>query len=195
MNSKPILLDIPHQFESSRLILRTPLDGDGKIIYPAIQESADMLGLRFPTRIIPTNPDETEEFLREARADLLLRKNVHLLIFRQDTGDFVGEARLYRIDWSIPRASVSFWVRKSMQSQGYMTEAVSRIVELGFDLFNLARLELLVDTDNSATKRVAEKAGFTLEGTLRNHHRHRNGDLTDTIIYSIIPSDVTDHSQ
>jgi len=191
MNTNPILLDIPHQFESSRLILRLPLDGDGTITFPAVHESQSQLVQWFYTQQIPTNEAETEEILRGVRADLLLRKTVHLLIFRQDTGEFVGEARLFDIDWSTPSASLGFWVRSSMQGQGFMTEAIERITEVGFDVLKLARLQLLVDSDNMATQRVAVKAGFTHEGTLRNHRRRENGDLCDMMVYSIIPLDVT----
>jgi len=189
MNINPILLDIPHQFESSRLILRTPLDGDGNITFPAIQETQSQLHQWFHDQQIPSSVGETEELLREVRADLLLRRMVHLLIFRQDTGDFIGEARLYRIDWSIPRAALGFWVRSSMQGDGYMTEAVQRITEVSFDVLNLARLEILADADNVATCRVAEKIGYTLEGTLRNHRRRQDGNLGDTAVYAIIPDD------
>ncbi len=189
MQVNPILLDIPHQFESSRLILRTPLDGDSNITFPAIQESIGILQSWLPKGQIPSSAEDTEELLREIRTEMLMRRVIHLLIFRQDTGDFVGETRLHRIDWSIPSASLGFWVRASMQGEGYMSEAVNRVIDISFDLFNMVRVQLLIDTENSATQRVAEKVGFTLEGTFRNHHRRNNGELTNAMVYSIIPSD------
>lgn len=189
MNINPILLDIPHQFESSRLIFRTPLDGDGSIIYPALQETQDDLHYWTLTVYIADTLEEAEENLREARANFLLRQLIRLLIFRQDTGEFVGEAQFYDFDWAVPRCQLAYWIRRSMQQQGYMTEAIQRLTEIGFDILNMQRIELAFDAKNKASYRVAEKAGFTLEGTLRNHRRNRTGKLSDTVIFGMIPSD------
>jgi len=189
MNINPILLDIPHQYESTRLIFRTPLEGDGSIIYPAMQETQDDLHYWTLTVYIANSLEEAEENLREARANFLLRQVIRLLIFRQDTGEFVGEAQFYDFDWSIPRCQLAYWVRRSMQKQGYMTEAIQRLTDIGFDILNLQRIELSFDAQNKANLRVAEKAGFTLEGTLRNHRRNRMGKLSDTIVFGMIPED------
>ena len=193
MNINPILLDIPHQFESRRLIFRTPLDGDGSIIYPAIQETRDALEQWTSIVYVADSPADAEENIRAARADLLLRQAIRLLIFRQDSGEFVGEAQFYNFDWAVPRCQIAYWMRTSMQRQGFMTEAVQRMTDIGFDILNMSRIEISFDINNQANYRVAEKAGYVREGTLRNHRRRPNGELGDTAIYSMIPDDWTAH--
>jgi len=187
MYTNPILLDIPNQFESARLILRTPLDGDGSITFPAIQETQDTLAQWFPQIRIPNTIQEAEEYLREEQANLLLRQSIRLLIFRQDTGEFIGEAQFANFDWHIPRCEINYWVRSSMQRQGYMTEAIRRMTDFGFDVLHMERIGIHCDTNNVACYRLAEKAGYTLDGTLRNYRRGYNGKLADTIVYSMIP--------
>ena len=187
MNTNPILLDIPNQFESTRLILRNPLDGDGSITFPAIQETQETLTLWFPKIRIPHSIQEAEEHLREEQANLLLRHSIRLLIFRQDTGEFIGEAQFTNFDWNIPRCEIDYWVRSSMQRKGYMTEAIGRMTDFGFDVLHLERIAIHCDTNNVACYRLAEKTGYTLDGTLRNHRRHSDGQLADTVIYSMIP--------
>jgi ribosomal-protein-serine acetyltransferase len=187
MNTNPILLDIPNQFESTRLILRTPLDGDGSITFPALLETQETFARWFPNVHIPTSIQEVEEYLREEQANLLLRQSIRLLIFRQDTGKFVGESQFTNFDWGTPRCEIEYWVRTSMQKQGFMTEAVKRMTDFGFDVLHMARISIHCDPNNTAGVRVAEKAGYLLEGTLRNHRRQSDGQLADTAIYSMIP--------
>lgn len=187
MHTNPILLDIPNQFESSRLILRTPFDGDSRITYPAMQETKETLTKWFPEIRVPNSIQEAEEHLREIRANLLLRQTIRLLIFRQDTGEFVGEAQFTHFDWGIPRCEIEYWVRTSMQKQGFMTEAIERMTDFGFDVLNMERIAIHCDINNTASYRVAEKAGYTSDGTLRNHRRRGDGQLADTVIYSMIP--------
>ena len=187
MNTNPILLDIPNQFESTRLILRTPLDGDGSITFPALLETREPFARWFPEIRIPNSTQEAEEDLRAEQANLLLRQTIRLLIFRQDTGGFVGEAQFTNFDWNIPRCEIEYWVRTSMQKQGFMTEAIERMTDFGFDVLQMARISIHCDPNNVAGVRVAEKAGYLLEGTLRNHRRQSDGQLADTAIYSMIP--------
>jgi RimJ/RimL family protein N-acetyltransferase len=52
----------------------------------------------------------------------------------------------------------------------------------------MLRLELLISVDNEASKRVAKRCGYVLEGVLRS--RHFKGDLReDTEIWSRLPGD------
>jgi RimJ/RimL family protein N-acetyltransferase len=56
------------------------------------------------------------------------------------------------------------------------------------EVAGLARVEALVDVDNAASHRVAEKAGFRREGVLRRHYWHK-GRSRDLVIYSFVSGD------
>jgi RimJ/RimL family protein N-acetyltransferase len=47
----------------------------------------------------------------------------------------------------------------------------------------------MVDPDNTASLRVAEKAGFVREGVLRSHLLHPDGRRRDSVMYSRLPGD------
>jgi RimJ/RimL family protein N-acetyltransferase len=53
----------------------------------------------------------------------------------------------------------------------------------------LIRLQLFVDIDNPASMRVAERAGFESEGTLRNWYDLR-GERRDAVMFSLLPGDL-----
>ena len=70
------------------------------------------------------------------------------------------------------------------QGQGYMTEAVRAISELALGEWRAKRLCICCDSSNTASQRVAERAGYTLEGRLRLHRRRNDGVIVDTLVYA-----------
>ncbi|KAH8944727.1 hypothetical protein BDL97_13G128300 [Sphagnum fallax] len=64
------------------------------------------------------------------------------------------------------RATLGYCIAKKYWGQGIMTIAVKLALSTGFQDLDVMRIEALVQLSNSASRRVLEKAGFQLEGTL-----------------------------
>jgi ribosomal-protein-serine acetyltransferase len=62
---------------------------------------------------------------------------------------------------------LGYWIRSDEAGKGYTPEAVGALVVLAFETVGLYRLELRAGVENRPSQRVAEKLGFTKEGTLR----------------------------
>ncbi len=75
--------------------------------------------------------------------------------------------------------------RPEDRGKGYMTEAVKMFVDYLFQLKPINRLQVCFDTGNLASKAVAEKCGFTIEGTLRGAVYHK-GEFVDIHITSLL---------
>jgi RimJ/RimL family protein N-acetyltransferase len=71
---------------------------------------------------------------------------------------------------------------------GYTTEAVQLMVDYLFATKKQNRIQLVIVPDNAASRRVAEKCGFVLEGTARGAF-YNNGQPNDVLIYSLVRSD------
>ena len=184
MNS--ILLDVPLQIETDRLILRAPLQaGDGNVVHQAIKDSINELKqwlLLFQS--IPT-VEETEILLRNAHIDFLKRESFRYLIYHKDTNDFIGTASLHGINWKISKCEIGYWINTQFSGNGYMTEAVSELTNLGFQLLKFRRIEIRCESTNTKSRTIPEKLGFELEGILRNEDLSADGkELTDTCIYA-----------
>jgi len=97
----------------------------------------------------------------------------------------VGCSGFHRVDWSVPKVEIGYWVRTPHSGQGYVTEAVNAITEFAVKHFGAKRAETRMDDRNERSWRVAERCGFTLEGILR-HERRRvaDGSLGDTRVYA-----------
>jgi RimJ/RimL family protein N-acetyltransferase len=67
-----------------------------------------------------------------------------------------------------------------------MTEAVRAVEQLCFDNSRQRALRFAVTSAINASRRVAERAGYTLEGVLRCDDRAPAGELRNTCIYGKI---------
>ncbi|MGN7940254.1 GNAT family N-acetyltransferase [Virgibacillus sp. 6R] len=184
----PLLLDIPLQLETSRLILRAPKQtGDGTVVNMAIRDSFHELKIWLPlAQKIPT-AEETEINLREAHIKFLKRESFRFLIFLKDTNEFIGSTSIHGINWDIPKCEIGYWINTRLSGNGYMTEAIKELVHFGISKIKFKRIEIRCESTNMKSRSIPEKLMFKLEGILRQEDLSADGrKLTDTCIYSII---------
>lgn len=190
MIQRPILLDIPDAFESERLLLRAPQPGDGEALNQAVLESLEELRPWMPWAADAPTPADSEEVVRRAAARYQAREDFMLLLWHKESGALVGASGMHRIDWEIPAVEIGYWVRTSMAGQGYITEAVNAITHFAFTTLGAHRVEIRCDEQNVRSAAVARRAGFALEGVLRNERRnHLTLELRNTMIFSRLPHD------
>ncbi|WP_010651563.1 GNAT family N-acetyltransferase [Oceanobacillus massiliensis] len=182
----PILLDIPLQLETERLLLRASMQsGDGIIVNEAIKDSFNELKNWLPfAQTIPT-VEETEVNLREAYTNFLKRHSFRFLIFHKDTKDFIGVTSFEDINWDIQKCHIGYWINSKCSGKGYMLEAVKALYEFGFNHINFKRIEIRCESTNLKSRSIPERLGFKLEGILKNEDVSADGSkLTDTCIYA-----------
>ncbi len=179
----PILRAFPDRFESDRLLIRTPLPGDGADVHAAIEESRAELTPWMPWSQGEQSVDMVEANVREAHADFLARRNLRLHLYLRDGGGFVGSSGLHEIDWAVPRFEIGYWVRSSMSGRGFATEATRRIADFAFDELEAQRVEIWCDARNERSAGVAQRAGFTFEARLSRNRIGADGVLADSLCF------------
>jgi RimJ/RimL family protein N-acetyltransferase len=108
-----------------------------------------------------------------------------------DTGEVLGSVGV-RFNETGDVGEIGYWVRASARGRGAMTRAVRLVSRWAFRQ-GAARLQLRADVANLASRRVAEKAGFQLEGVLRSAHwNSRLGRRQDWAMYSLLPGELAD---
>jgi [ribosomal protein S5]-alanine N-acetyltransferase len=108
----------------------------------------------------------------------------------KESGKFIGRCGL--LPWEIDdrlEVEIAYLLDRAFWGQGLATEAARGIMEYGFGRLNLSRLICLIDPDNIASQRVAEKIGMTLERKVDGI----DGDNYPTLIYAI-EKQVTRHA-
>ncbi|MDP9799547.1 RimJ/RimL family protein N-acetyltransferase [Catenuloplanes nepalensis] len=86
-------------------------------------------------------------------------------------------------------ADVGFSAAPGARGRGYTTAALRTVCEWGFETLGLERIEWLAHVGNAASRRVAEKAGFTVEGVRRSALPHR-GERRDVWAAGLVPADL-----
>lgn len=81
-------------------------------------------------------------------------------------------------------ATLGYWVDTASANRGHATRAVRLIVRFAFDHTGLHRVQPAIMPRNIASRRVAEKAGFRLEGTAERYLEIA-GVWEDHAIYAI----------
>jgi [ribosomal protein S5]-alanine N-acetyltransferase len=82
-------------------------------------------------------------------------------------------------------AEVGYWLGESSWGRGICTEALQIFVRYAFTELRLLRLFALPLSDNRASIRVLEKAGFAFEGTLRSSCV-KFGEPRDQAVYATV---------
>lgn len=87
-------------------------------------------------------------------------------------------------------AEVGYWTAPDARGKGITTQATQVVARWAFAEVGVERLEWLAEVGNAASRRVAEKAGFTIEGVLRARIARRDGTRADAWIGSLLPGDL-----
>ena len=185
---EPLLIDWPPLLTSERLLLRAPQAGDGAALNEAVTQSIAELKPWLPwAQKVPTRK-QSELTCRQMAARFAQRSDLPLFIFARapdgGCGRLLGGTGLHRVDWSVPRFEIGYWRRSGEQGHGWITEAVRTVARFAFDQLGARRVEIRMSSDNAASRAVAERCGFTLEGVLRQDSLDVHGRPRDTAVYA-----------
>lgn len=186
---QPLLLDLPEQIETERMIIRPPRVGDGRALFEATVDSLSELR-RWPASmawaLAPPTEEGSEAYCRNSAAHFMARTDFPLLLIHRGTGEIVGSSGLHRPDWTVPKMEVGWWGRTSYARQGLVTEAVKAILGFGFDFLGARRIFALPDEENTASCRICERVGMQFEGLIRNERAEPAGALRHSRLYASI---------
>ena len=105
------------------------------------------------------------------------------------TGRVLGSIGL-RWNESRDVAEVGYWVRKEARGAGVAAAALESVARIAFN-GGAERIQLRAAVDNAPSRRVAEKSGFKLEGTLRSARwSPRLQRRVDWAMYSLLPGEL-----
>ncbi|HYM68609.1 MAG TPA: GNAT family N-acetyltransferase [bacterium] len=185
----PVLLDIPEELHGPRVLVRPLRPEDAPETWAAIEESREHLAAWLPWVDQLRSPDDERAVIAHMRARWVLREDLTVGIFDRETGRLLGGTGLHRINWSVRAFEVGYWVRLSAQGRGYVTEAVQLVTRLAFETLSANRVEIRVDPRNVRSRRIPERLGFVLEGTLRRSALDASGTPSDRLVFALVRED------
>jgi len=171
---------------SKNIVLRPFRSDDCQQFAAAIRESAKSVGKWLPWWKPDFSEDDALSWFLVCEEAILARTGFDIGVFRKDGKTLIGSVAINRIDAANRTGSIGYWVRETQQGRGYCSEAVNRIKLFGFNELGLSRLEIVVLTENTASRKVAEKCGAILEYIAENKLVHC-GEPSPAAVYSLLP--------
>lgn len=166
------------ELKLARCTIRDFRASDAESLAKYANNRRDWLGLRdlFPH---PYAIENAHRFLEGSVAGLP-RKNFCIEI----DGAAVGSNGL-RPGEDVHRhtAEFGYWLGEQFWGCGVMSEAVPAFVDYCFKEFSLNRMFAMPHSNNPASARVLEKAGFVFEGRLRKNVV-KDGQILDSLLYA-----------
>ena len=171
------------------LVLRPFRDADASALYEAVRESIAEVSPWLPWCHQNYAIEETREFLASRELASQGGEWYSFGIFETDSGRFLGGVGINFINRVHQMANLGYWVRTSAAGRGVATAAARLAARFAFEQLGLQRIEIVAAVANVPSQRVAEKAGATREGVLRNRLLI-NGESLDAVLFSLVPEDL-----
>jgi ribosomal-protein-serine acetyltransferase len=133
--------------------------------------------------------EESQSFIKAQQRMWKKGVSYNFAITDSNDGNYLGGCGLNRIDLHYGMANLGYWVRTSHTRRGVATSVTRLLAKFGFEELGLKRIEILTDVNNTVSQRVAEKAGATREGSLRNRITIHD-KVFDAVMFSLIPGDL-----
>jgi len=124
--------------------------------------------------------------VHEARRD---GTGLNLMMLDREDDRIAGWIHLTDVDRYARSAQIGYGVRPHARGRGFATEALVAVSRWALTAGGLQRVWLSVNTDNHASLRVGQKAGFTPEGTLRRASLEEDG-LHDVAILALLDDEI-----
>jgi ribosomal-protein-alanine N-acetyltransferase len=126
---------------------------------------------------LPSFYEMVRTYNREGRHE----RSFSFAIFHGKT--LIGQISLGGVIYGAMRAGhIGYWIDRHYANKGYTTQAVNMLTNYAFVELALHRVEINLRPENMASRRVAEKAGYVLEGE-RPRYLHIDGGWRDHISF------------
>ena len=139
------------------------------------------------TRFLPRSLQNIEQFVRSMDG-----KNDEILfaICIKENDIHIGNIKLGPINWIHRFADISLLIGdKNYWGKGIATEAIKLISSFGFNELNLHKLKAGCYVDNKGSEKAFVKAGYFIEGTLKQHFFFK-GNYRDTTLLAKLNNEV-----
>lgn len=182
MNEEQLILP---KIETERLILRPIGLEDAQDMFEYASDEKVLEFMTFPKhQSVDDSRNIIEKFIKKPKNGM---PTTYAIIFKDDN-KMIGTCDFPVFIESRKTAEVGYILNSSYWGRGIMPEAVKALIRVGFERFDLNRIQVCHSPRNTKSRRVIEKCGFTYEGIARGFIPVGEG-YEDVPIYSITKGD------
>jgi ribosomal-protein-alanine N-acetyltransferase len=168
--------------ETSRLQLRKVTAGDAPRIFFL---RSDARVMAFLDRAPAACEEEAVQFIQNINKLEQSGDAVNWALALKEDTTLIGTIGYWRMQKEHYRAEIGYTLHPDNQGKGLMQEALTAVLQYGFQVMNLHSVEANVNPANAASIKLLERAGFVREGYFRENYFY-NGRFLDSAIYSLL---------
>jgi RimJ/RimL family protein N-acetyltransferase len=171
------------------VLLRAYRPGDCDPLYTAVHESFAELNRWLPWCHSGYTREDSAAWIEARPSAWVSGEEYCFVIADPHSGEMLGGCGLNQFDPARLRCNLGYWVRSSQTGRGIATAATRLLARFGLEALELERIEIVAAVGNTASQRVAEKAGAVREGVARRRLRV-HGIQHDAVVYSFVRDDL-----
>lgn len=131
---------------------------------------------------------DTLEFIKKSISQREDSKGpIFVISHKNKLGGVVG---FNSIDNSNRTGEIGYWLSEALQGKAIITSSCKALIKLGFEDYNLNRIQIAAAEHNTKSRSIPERLGFKYEGLLRNREC-LYGTYVSHAMYSILKDEYT----
>ena len=142
---------------TNRLVLRQLKEEDGPELF---ELRADTRVNTYLDRPIPKSIEETLAFIKKVNNGVKKGENIYWVLCTRDSPRLMGAIGLRNFSGDRTIAEIGYELLPRYQQQGFMQEALQRVIDYGFTDLQLQIIQAYTHKDNAASARLLQKNGF-----------------------------------
>ena len=175
----------PINLLTARLRLRPLATSDAGAMFAIFSDTRVM---RYWSSAPWTSIDQAHEMIARDATALAAGEHLRLGIETICDAKVIGHCSLFNFNAQCQRCDIGYGMSFDAWGHGYMHEALTAVLNYGFNELALNRVEADIDPRNSASAKTLERLGFQNEGFLRERWVVE-GEVSDSGIYGLLRRD------
>lgn len=172
---------------TERLCLRTINEGDAEDIFAftSLEQTTEFLSW-YPHKTIDTTRQFINSVIEKACDGIPNQWAIELKAEKK----VIGIAGFIDFNEEHKKAEIAFVLSPHYGGKGYMTEALSKILDFGFAQCRLKRIQAKAEPENTASVNVLQRIGMQKEGILKSFIFRKNAFRDYVMLASINQNEV-----
>ncbi|MCP3942478.1 MAG: GNAT family N-acetyltransferase [Desulfobacteraceae bacterium] len=171
--------------ETKRLLLRKFTMSDAPDFF---EMRSDENIMKYLARPYQKSVSEAEKMIENSIKSFKEKAGINWVIEEKSLKKFVGYIGFWQLMRESIRAEIGYALKPAFWGKGIMPEAISKVVQFGFDELSLHGIEANINPGNAGSIRALEKMGFKKEAHFRENFLY-DGKYLDSVIYCLLETD------
>jgi ribosomal-protein-alanine N-acetyltransferase len=168
--------------ETERLLLTEFLKSDAEELF---KMRSDEKVQKYLDRDPHKTVEESALMIEGMTVSYISKEGINWIIRKKDTLDVIGYIGYWRMIRNNVRAEIGYAMKPEFWGNGFMHEALTKVIDFGFNKFCLHSIEANVNPANVSSIKLLEKCGFKREAYFKEDYFY-NGKFLDSAIYSLL---------